>query len=123
MTNQNASEQELAALERPKEAGDSALLDVEAKQLANSGELSLGDLLRPRLPSGRQDLSDGQLIGNDRRLERAPEPQPGATVGRQPGDVLTVEVDPSAIGGRVSGDDVEQRGFTRSVGPGNANDL
>ena len=56
-------------------------------------------------------------------LERARDPEPGPLVRVEPAHVAAVEQDPARRRREHAGDDVEQRGLARAVGPDQAGDL
>src|SRR5438132_853618 len=56
-------------------------------------------------------------------LERAAEPEQGALLRPEPGDVGALDQHPSRVGAQMAGEDVEQRGLARAVGTHEADDL
>jgi hypothetical protein len=68
-------------------------------------------------------LQQGQVRERLQFLEGAPDAEVADPVGPHGEDVLPVEQDPAAVGSRVAGDQVEQRGLAGAVGADDAEDF
>ena len=99
-----------------------ALLVVEHRREPQRG----GDhaaLRGPALQRNRDALRNGHLGEQSSVLEAAAEAAAGSRRGRGAADVVAVEHDPSAVGGDVTADQIEQRGLAGAVRADHPDDL
>ena len=115
---------------RRRSPPDSASADERRRWVsAKSAEQPLEQRVAP-VALGLGDLQHGADIvldveaAEDRRfLRQVADPEPGATVHRQSGDVLVVQQHLPGVGGDQPGDDVEAGGLAGAIRPQQAHGL
>src|SRR5262245_36002501 len=97
--------------------------EVELGQELAGAFPALGGREVQRLEDGEQVLLDGQLPEYRRFLWQIADPLAAPLVHRQPGDLLTLEKDPPAVGREQADHHVEGRRLAGAVRPEESDDL